>query len=89
MELTLQEEEPLKPSLTLVGTGFTQMFSDSLSPRFSTLLASFLGSNLSGYIVDTFFAGTGFSGLNAGLLISAGLRFVLGLGYLTIYETRD
>lgn len=86
--MTLQEEEPLKPSPTLVGTGFTQMFSDSLSRRFSTLLASFLGSNLSGYIVDTFFACTGFSGLNAGL-ISAGLRFVLGLGYLTIYETRD
>jgi len=52
-------------------------------------VASFLGSNLSGYIVDTFFAGTGFSALNTGLLISAGLRFVLGLGYFTIYETRD
>ena len=49
--------------------------------------ASFIGSNVSGYIIDTFFAGV--EGLNQGLLISAALRVVFGLGYLTITESRN
>ena len=49
--------------------------------------ASFIGSNVSGYIIDTFFAGV--EGLNQGLFISAALRVVFGLGYLTITESRN
>jgi hypothetical protein len=40
---------------------------------------------VSGYIIETFFAGV--EGLNQGLLISAALRVVFGLGYLTITES--
>jgi MFS family permease len=48
-------------------------------------VASFIGSNLSGEIVDTFF--NGMAGLNQGLLISSALRLVAGLSYLTMTES--
>jgi MFS family permease len=49
-------------------------------------VASFIGSNLGSYIIDTYFAG--FEGLNNGLFISSALRIVFGLAYLSAYETR-
>ncbi len=48
-------------------------------------VASFIGSNLGGTIVDTFF--NGMAGLNQGLLISSALRFFAGLAYLTMTES--
>ena len=48
-------------------------------------IASFLGSNLGGTIVDTFF--NGMEGLNQGLFISSALRLVAGLAYLTMTES--
>jgi len=47
--------------------------------------ASFIGSNLGGIIIDTFFAGL--EGLNQGLFISSALRVVFGLAYLTMTES--
>jgi MFS family permease len=47
--------------------------------------ASFIGSNLGGFIIDTFFAGL--EGLNQGLFISSALRVVFGLAYLTMTES--
>ncbi len=48
-------------------------------------LASFIGSNMGGTIVDTFF--NGMEGLNQGLFISSALRLVAGLAYLTMTES--
>jgi MFS family permease len=48
-------------------------------------VACFIGSNVSGYIVDAFFAGL--EGLNQGLFLSSALRVVFGLAYLTITES--
>ncbi len=47
--------------------------------------ASFIGSNLSGIIIDAFFSGI--QGLNQGLYISGALRVVFGLAYLTMTES--
>jgi MFS family permease len=49
-------------------------------------VASFIGSNISGYIIDTFFGGL--EGLNNGLYLSSALRIVFGLAYLTAYESK-
>jgi predicted MFS family arabinose efflux permease len=48
-------------------------------------LASFIGSNLGGSIVDTFF--NGMEGLNMGLYISSVLRLAAGLAFLTMTES--
>ncbi len=47
--------------------------------------ASFIGSNLGGIIIDSFFSGV--QGLNQGLFISSALRVVFGLAYLTMTES--
>ena len=51
-------------------------------------IATFIGSNLGGYIVENFLSTSGFTGINQGLLISAGLRIVFGFAYSLAYETR-
>ncbi|MCW4049536.1 MAG: MFS transporter [Candidatus Bathyarchaeota archaeon] len=51
-------------------------------------IATFIGSNFAGYVVENFLSTTGFTGINQGLLISAGLRVIFGLAYLTVYETK-
>lgn len=51
-------------------------------------IATFIGSNLGGYIVENFLSTSGFTGINQGLLISAALRIVFGFAYSTAYETR-
>jgi len=51
-------------------------------------IATFIGSNLGGYMVDNFLSSSGFTGINQGLLISAGLRIVFGFAYSFAYETR-
>ncbi|TFH17897.1 MFS transporter [Candidatus Bathyarchaeota archaeon] len=48
-------------------------------------LASFIGSNLGGAIVDGFF--NGMEGLNMGLYISSVLRLAAGLAFLTMTES--
>jgi len=48
-------------------------------------IASFIGSNLGGYIIESYF--NGLEGLSVGLFISAALRVVFGLAYLTAYES--
>lgn len=48
-------------------------------------VASFIGSNLGGTVVDTFF--NGMAGLNQGLFISSALRLFAGLAYLTMTES--
>lgn len=52
-------------------------------------IATFIGSNLGGYVVDNFLSSSGFTGINQGLLISAGLRIVFGFAYSLAYETRQ
>jgi len=49
-------------------------------------VASFIGSNLGGYIIDTYFMGL--AGLNKGLFLSSALRVLFGLAYLTAFESR-
>jgi len=49
-------------------------------------VTSFIGSNLGGYIIDTYF--TGIQGLNNGLFLSSALRVLFGLAYLTAYESK-
>jgi MFS family permease len=49
-------------------------------------VASFIGSNLGGYIIDTYFAGL--AGLNNGLFLSSALRLLFGLAYLTAFESK-
>ena len=51
-------------------------------------IATFIGSNLGGYVVDNFLSSSGFTGINQGLLISAGLRIVFGFAYTFAYETK-
>jgi MFS family permease len=51
-------------------------------------IATFIGSNLGGYVVDNFLSTSGFTGINQGLIISAALRIVFGFAYTTAYETR-
>jgi MFS family permease len=51
-------------------------------------IATFIGSNLGGYVVDNFLSSSGFTGINQGLLISAGLRIVFGFAYTLAYETK-
>jgi len=51
-------------------------------------IATFIGSNMGGYVVDNFLSSSGFTGINQGLLISALLRIVLGSLYSFAYETR-
>jgi MFS family permease len=48
-------------------------------------LASFIGSNVGGYIIDAYF--NGIQGLNQGLFLSAALRAVFGLAYLKAHES--
>jgi len=48
-------------------------------------LASFIGSNMGGAVVDSFF--NGMEGLNMGLFISSALRLVAGLAFLTMTES--
>ena len=51
-------------------------------------IATFIGSNVGGYVVDNFLSSSGFTGITQGLLISAGLRIVFGFAYSSAYETR-
>jgi len=48
-------------------------------------IACFLGSNVSGYVIDAYFGGL--EGLGTGLFFSAALRLVFGLAYLTAHES--
>jgi len=48
-------------------------------------VACFLGSNVSGYVIDAYFGGL--EGLSTGLFFSAALRLVFGLAYLTAHES--
>ncbi len=48
-------------------------------------IACFIGSNVSGYVIDTYFGGL--DGLNTGLFFSAALRLIFGLAYLKAYES--
>ncbi len=50
-------------------------------------IATFIGSNLGGYMVDNFLSTSGFTGISQGLLISAALRIVFGFAYSSAYET--
>lgn len=49
-------------------------------------VASFIGANLGGYIIDTYFAGI--EGLNNGLFLSSALRVVFGFAYVFTYESK-
>ncbi len=48
-------------------------------------VACFIGSNVSGYVIDAYFGGL--EGLSTGLFFSAALRVVFGLAYLKAYES--
>jgi MFS family permease len=48
-------------------------------------VASFIGSNLGGYVIETYFSGI--EGLNNGLILSSALRILFGLAYLSAYES--
>jgi MFS family permease len=48
-------------------------------------IACFIGSNVSGYVIDAYFGGL--EGLSTGLFFSAALRVVFGLAYLKAYES--
>ena len=48
-------------------------------------LASFIGSNISGYVVDNVLQGL--DSLNEGLFISSALRVIFGLAYLASFES--
>jgi len=51
-------------------------------------VATFTGNLLGGYVTDNFLSvGGTLQGINTGLMISAGLRLVLGLLFLRIHET--
>ncbi len=51
-------------------------------------VATFIGNLLGGYVTDNFLsAGGTLQGINTGLMISAGLRLILGLLFLRIHET--
>jgi MFS family permease len=49
-------------------------------------IASFIGSNLGGYIIDSYFGGI--NGLNNGLFLSSALRVLFGLAYILAYESK-
>jgi len=49
-------------------------------------VASFIGSNVGGFIIETYFSGL--EGLNNGLFLSAALRFIFGFAYITAYESK-
>jgi MFS family permease len=49
-------------------------------------VASFIGSNLGGYVTETYFAGI--KGLNNGLILSSGLRLLFGLAYIFAFESQ-
>jgi len=49
-------------------------------------VASFIGSNLGGYIIDTYF--NGIAGLNNGLFLSSALRILFGLAYFSAFESK-
>jgi MFS family permease len=49
-------------------------------------VASFIGSNIGGYIVDVFFSGI--SGVDIGLFLSSALRVLFGLAYFSAYEIK-
>ena len=49
-------------------------------------VASFLSSNIGGYIIDAYFGGL--NGLNNGLYLSSALRLIFGLAYFTAYESK-
>ena len=52
-------------------------------------VSTFVGNLVGGFVTDNFLAvGGGFEGIQTGLLISAALRFLTGLLYFKIYETR-
>ena len=51
-------------------------------------VSTFFGNLAGGYITDNFLAsGGGFQGIHTGLLLSAAMRFLTGLLYVTIFET--
>jgi len=51
-------------------------------------VATFMGNLLGGYVTDNFLSvGGTLQGINTGLMISAGLRLILGLLFLRIHET--
>lgn len=51
-------------------------------------VATFVGNLLGGYVTDNFLAvGGALQGINTGLMISAGLRFLTGLLFFSIHET--
>lgn len=51
-------------------------------------ISTFIGNLAGGYITDNFLAaGGGFQGIQNGLLLSAALRLLTGLLYITIFET--
>jgi MFS family permease len=49
-------------------------------------IASFIGSNVGGQIIETYF--NGLEGLNQGLFLSAFLRLSFGLAYFTAFESK-
>jgi MFS family permease len=51
-------------------------------------VATFIGNLLGGYVTENFLSvGGTLQGINTGLMISAGLRFLLGLLFFRIHET--
>jgi len=51
-------------------------------------VATFMGNLLGGYVTDNFLSvGGTLQGINTGLMISAGLRFFIGLLFFRIHET--
>jgi MFS family permease len=51
-------------------------------------VATFIGNLLGGYVTDNFLSvGGTLQGINTGLMISAGLRFLIGLLFFRIHET--
>jgi MFS family permease len=51
-------------------------------------VATFIGNLLGGYVTDNFLAVGGvLQGINMGLMISVGLRFLTGLLFFLIHET--
>jgi DHA1 family tetracycline resistance protein-like MFS transporter len=50
-------------------------------------VASFIGSNIGGYIIDVYYSGV--SGVNIGLFLSTVMRILFGLAYFTAYEAKN
>ena len=51
-------------------------------------LASFVGSLLGSYVTEHVLSSGGLEAITTGLLISAGLRLILGFAFVTTHETR-